>query len=74
MKVGELIEKLKGYEDFDIEFGISSVNLDLEKPYKYFPYTETVSKIVIDDICYSDKEIRLGYEDNVYFHRVSEMN
>lgn len=73
IKVKELISKLKGYEEFEIEFGIASVNLDLKEPQKYFPYTETVTEIVIDDICYSEKEILLGYKEKRYFHRVTEM-
>ena len=73
MKVKDLIEKLKGYEDFDLSFGIDCVNLDLEGKYKYCPYTETIEEIVIDDVCYSENEITLGYKEKRYFHRVTEM-
>ena len=74
MKVKELIERLKDYEDFNIEFDVNCVNLNLEEPHKYVPYIEVLSDIVIDDICYSEKEICLGYKDKAYFHRVSKMD
>jgi hypothetical protein len=73
MKVKDLIKKLEGYEDFDLEFNIDCVNLDLKEPEKYFPYTTTINNICLDDICWSDNVLTLGYAENIYFHRVLEM-
>lgn len=55
MKVAQLIEKLKGYEDFDVEFIFS------EEPTNgsFFPTIRTFNNIDIGDIGHSDKRILL---------------
>lgn len=52
MKVSELIEKLKGFEDFDIEF-ITTENTEK------FPTITAYSITEIADIGYSDKVVVL---------------
>ena len=55
MKGKELIEKLKGYEDFDIEFSFS----DCGHGYSL----RTFENITIGDIGYSSKIIKLDGEE-----------
>lgn len=54
MKVGEFIERMKGFEDFDIEFRFKKSEFNDHWP------TLRVFTTQIDDIGHSDKVICLG--------------
>ena len=56
MKGKELIEQLKGYEDFDIEFSFSEIKNNL-----YF--LRTFENICIGDIGHSSKIIKLDGDE-----------
>lgn len=59
MKAEELIEKLKNYKDFDVEFIFS------EEPTNgsYFPTIRHFKDLGIGDIGYSDRVILLSGEE-----------
>lgn len=59
MTVAQLINKLKGYDDFDVEFVFS------EEPCNgsYFPIIRKFKDLEIGDIGYSDKVILLSGEE-----------
>lgn len=64
MKVKELIEQLKGYENFDIELTVHRKITDEElknSAYPY-PYENIQSKLELDDIGHSENVICLGCE------------
>jgi len=59
MKGKELIEKLKGYEDFDIEFSFMEEDINNERGYTLRKF----ENITIDDVGHSSKIIKLGGEE-----------
>ena len=64
MKVKELIEKLKGYEEYEIGFTVHKLLTDEElKNFKYkYPYKNIESDLEIDDIYHSRKIVNLSCE------------
>lgn len=62
MKVSELIRRLKGYEDFDIELTVHRLMSDEELKGSIYPcpYENIETDLEIDDIAHSDKIIALG--------------
>lgn len=58
MKAKDLIEKLKGYEDFDVE----AIYVDDSKPTDKFLSVHSFRVVDIADIGHSDKVILLGLE------------
>jgi len=64
VKVSELVEQLKGYEDFDIELTVrrSMSEEELEGSSYPYPYDNIETVLEVDDIGHSDKVIHLGCE------------
>jgi len=58
MKVKELIEELKDYEDFDIQFTFTDGVTDM------FLSVRSFENIEITDIGYSEKIIQLGGDED----------
>lgn len=64
MKVKELIEKLKDYEDFDLDITVhlEVMEEELQKRMYKYPYDNYKAELDIDDIGYSDKIVCIGVE------------
>lgn len=62
MKVKELIEKLKDYEDFDLDITVhlEVMEEELQKRMYKYPYDNYKAELDIDDIGYSDKIVCIG--------------
>lgn len=64
MKVKELIEKLKLYEDFDLDVTVHLEVMEQElqkRTYKY-PHDNYKAELNIDDIGHSDNVVCIGVE------------
>lgn len=64
MKVKQLIEQLKGYEEFEIKTRVrlEVMEEELQKRIYGYPHDLYCAEFIIDDIGYSDKEILIGIE------------
>lgn len=64
MKVNELIDKLKPYEDFDLDIVVhlEVTEEELQKWMYRYPYDNYKAELGIDDIGYSDNIVRIGVE------------
>ncbi len=62
MKVKELIEKLKDYEDFDLDITVhlEVMEEELQKRMYKYPYDNYKAELDIDDIGHSDKIVCIG--------------
>lgn len=61
MKVKELIDLIKDYEDFEVDFCIGS----MEDNTDYGFSVVSVKDICIDDVGHSSKILKLGYNDKL---------
>lgn len=64
MKVKDLIEKLKFYEDFDLDITVhlEVMEEELQKQRYKYPYDNYKAELSIDDIGHSDKVVCIGVE------------
>lgn len=64
MKVQKLIDKLKDYEDFDLEvtLHLEVMEEELQKRLYQHPYDNYKVELDIDDIGYSDEVVCMGAE------------
>lgn len=62
MKVKELINKLKDYEDFDLEVTVhlEVMEEELQKRMYKYPHDNYKAELGIDDIGYSDNIVCIG--------------
>lgn len=64
MKASELIEKLKPYEDFDLQVTVhlEVMEEELQKRIYKYPHDNYKAELSIDDIGYSDNVVCIGVE------------
>ncbi len=63
MKVKELIDKLKSYEDFDLDIVVHlEVTEELQKRMYRYPYDNYKAELSINDIGYSGNVVCIGVE------------
>lgn len=64
MKVKELIDKLKPYEDFDLEVTVhlEVMEEELQKRMYKYPHDNYKAELDIDDIGHSDNVVCIGVE------------
>lgn len=64
MKAKELIDKLKPYEDFDLDITVhlEVAEEELQKRIYKYPHDNYKAELSIDDVGYSDKIVRIGVE------------